>query len=101
MGALTRRTDDGIDAMLDPLPVVRPARPDRVHLRRRRDAARPARPMRREAAGSTYVYLRDNPCGPHDELWYHGAGCRSWFKVRATRARTTIVASALRCGSGA
>lgn len=26
-----------------------------------------------------YVYLRDNPAGPHRELWYHGAGCRSWL----------------------
>ena len=23
-----------------------------------------------------FVYLRDNPCGPHDELWLHSAGCR-------------------------
>ena len=29
-----------------------------------------------------YVYLRDNPAGPHDELWYHGAGCRGWLRVR-------------------
>ena len=28
-----------------------------------------------------YVYLRDNPAGPHRELWYHGAGCRSWLVV--------------------
>ncbi len=29
---------------------------------------------------TAYVYLRDNPAGPHRELWYHGAGCRpgSW-----------------------
>lgn len=26
-----------------------------------------------------YVYFRDNPAGPHSELWYHGAGCRSWL----------------------
>ena len=29
-----------------------------------------------------YVYLRDNPKGPHVELWQHSAGCRSWIKVR-------------------
>ncbi len=29
-----------------------------------------------------YAYLRDNPEGAHDELWYHGSGCRSWLKVR-------------------
>jgi sarcosine oxidase subunit delta len=27
------------------------------------------------------VYLRDNPAGPLDELWYHGAGCRTWLRV--------------------
>ena len=33
-----------------------------------------------------YVYLRDNPSGPHRELWYHGAGCRRWLIVtRNTR----------------
>ncbi len=29
-----------------------------------------------------YVYLRDNPAGPHDELWYHSAGCHAWLVVR-------------------
>jgi heterotetrameric sarcosine oxidase delta subunit len=28
-----------------------------------------------------YVYLRPNPAGPHEEFWYHGAGCRSWLIV--------------------
>jgi sarcosine oxidase subunit delta len=33
-----------------------------------------------------YVYLRDNPAGPHRELWYHGASCRVWLIVeRDTR----------------
>ncbi|MFG1421433.1 sarcosine oxidase subunit delta [Roseixanthobacter liquoris] len=33
-----------------------------------------------------YVYLRDNPAGPHEELWYHAAGCRQWLVVsRDTR----------------
>jgi methylglutamate dehydrogenase subunit B len=32
------------------------------------------------------VYLRDNPAGPHVELWYHNAGCRTWLRVtRDTR----------------
>jgi methylglutamate dehydrogenase subunit B len=32
------------------------------------------------------VYLRDNPAGPHSELWYHLSGCRSWLRVaRDTR----------------
>jgi heterotetrameric sarcosine oxidase delta subunit len=28
------------------------------------------------------VYLRNNPAGLHDELWYHASGCRSWLRVR-------------------
>jgi methylglutamate dehydrogenase subunit B len=28
------------------------------------------------------VYLRDNPAGPHEELWYHASGCRGWLRVR-------------------
>ena len=47
-----------------------------------------------ESAWSDYVYLRDNPRGPHDELWYHGGGCRSWLKVRRDTATHDILASA-------
>ena len=33
-----------------------------------------------------YVYLRENPSGLHQELWFHGSGCRSWLVVtRNTR----------------
>lgn len=28
-----------------------------------------------------YVYLRDNPAGEHQELWYHEQGDRSWLVV--------------------
>lgn len=32
------------------------------------------------------VHIRPNPAGMHEELWYHGAGCRSWLTVtRDTR----------------
>ena len=47
-----------------------------------------------ETAWVDYVYLRDNPCGPHDELWLHSAGCRSWFKVRRDTRTHDILASA-------
>ena len=47
-----------------------------------------------EAAWFDYVYLRDNPRGPHDELWLHSAGCRSWFKVRRDTRTHDILASA-------
>jgi len=39
-----------------------------------------------------YVYLRDNPAGPHRELWYHAAGCQAWLVV-ARDTRTHDVAS--------
>lgn len=28
-----------------------------------------------------YAHLRDNPAGPHRELWYHGQGCQAWLVV--------------------
>ncbi len=34
-----------------------------------------------------YSYLRDNPAGPHQELWYHEQGDRSFLVV--TRDTTT------------
>ena len=41
-----------------------------------------------------YVYLRDNPAGPHRELWYHAQGCRSWLRVeRDTRTHRLAGAS--------
>ncbi len=46
-----------------------------------------------EAAWFDYVYLRDNPSGPHLELWLHSAGCRSWFKVRRDTRTHDILAS--------
>lgn len=41
-----------------------------------------------------FVYLRDNPNGPHDELWIHGAACRRWFKVRRDTTTHHILGSA-------
>lgn len=28
-----------------------------------------------------YVYLRNNPAGPHREYWYHSGGCHAWLIV--------------------
>ncbi len=37
------------------------------------------------------VYLRANPAGPHEELWYHVFGCRSWLNVtRNTRTHEIL-----------
>jgi len=32
-------------------------------------------------AWQRYVYDRDNPCGPHAELWHHNHGCRQWLEI--------------------
>ena len=37
-------------------------------------------------AWTDYVYLRDNPRGPHREYWQHVHGCREWVIV----ARDTL-----------
>ena len=34
-----------------------------------------------------YTYLRENPAGTHQELWYHEQGDRSWLVV--TRSTLT------------
>ena len=41
-----------------------------------------------------YIYIRDNPAGPLDELWLHSAGCRQWFKVRRDTRTHEILGSA-------
>lgn len=35
-----------------------------------------------QALFAEYMYLRENPAGWHQELWYHASGCRCWIKVR-------------------
>jgi sarcosine oxidase subunit delta len=40
------------------------------------------------------IYVRDNPAGPHHELWYHASGCRSWLRVlRNTRTHEILAVS--------
>ena len=46
-----------------------------------------------EETWTQYVYVRDNPCGPHDELWFHGTSCRRWFVVRRDTRTHEILAS--------
>ena len=47
-----------------------------------------------EAAFNEYVYIRDNPAGPHEELWLHSAGCRQWFVVSRDTRTHEILGSA-------
>ena len=69
--------------LLDPLPLVRAARRDRVPLRRPGAASPyPADPdALTDAEWAEYLFLRDNPKGPFAERWVHSAGCRRWFNV--------------------
>ena len=44
-----------------------------------------------DADPNDFVYRRDNPAGPHRELWFHAAGCRRWFAVtRDTRTNAFL-----------
>jgi methylglutamate dehydrogenase subunit B len=56
-------------------------------------AKRPA-PDAPEEAWVHFVYIRDNPAGPHEELWQHSAGCRQWVRVRRDTRTHEILASA-------
>ena len=47
-----------------------------------------------ESVWFDYVYLRDNPAGPHAEWWMHSAGCRQWFRVRRDTRTHEVLASA-------
>jgi heterotetrameric sarcosine oxidase delta subunit len=38
------------------------------------------------------VYLRENPAGRHQELWYHAFGCRSWLVVTRDTSTHEILA---------
>ena len=61
-----------------------------------------AKPVRPDPASSnaldqfnTYVYVRDNPIGPLEELWYHGSACQAWLRVtRDTRTHEILTARA-------
>jgi sarcosine oxidase subunit delta len=41
-----------------------------------------------------YVYLRNNPRGPHREHWQHVAGCRAWLAVERDTLTHAILAVA-------
>ena len=38
-----------------------------------------------------YVYIRDNPRGPHQEYWHHAHGCRQWLRVTRNTLTHEIV----------
>lgn len=59
------------------------------------DLARPFEPENADdAQWADYVYMRDNPRGPHDEVWQHSAGCRRWIAVRRNTLTHDVIATA-------
>lgn len=42
-----------------------------------------------------YVFMRDNPRGPHREYWHHVTGCRQWIVVERNTLDHTISGSFL------
>lgn len=59
------------------------------------DVARPHDPASLDdMQWADYVYLRDNPRGPHDEIWQHSAGCRRWVAVRRDTLTHEVIATA-------
>jgi heterotetrameric sarcosine oxidase delta subunit len=46
------------------------------------------------------VYIRDNPAGRYEELWYHASACRSWLRVTRDTRTHEIFAVELARGAG-
>lgn len=38
-----------------------------------------------------YVYVFDNPKGPHREFWQHTFGCRRWFVLERDTATNIVL----------
>ena len=66
-------------------------------MRRSRGPADPASAS--DAEWFAYVYLRDNPRGPHRELWFHEFGCEQWIEVARDTLTHEIAATRPRSAS--
>jgi sarcosine oxidase subunit delta len=53
-----------------------------------------------EARFVEWLYLRDNPCGPNREHWYHASGCRRWLLVERDTRTHAILGAAFSDGGG-
>lgn len=51
-----------------------------------------------DAALTAYLYERENPIGPHRELWVHRHGCGSWIEVERDTMNHGISATVLADG---
>lgn len=47
------------------------------------------------AAWHGYLHLRDNPCGPTRDLWYHEHGCGAWLALTRDTASHEVHAVTL------
>ena len=47
-----------------------------------------------DEAWHDYVFIRDNPAGPHAEYWQHLGGCRQWLTVLRDTTTHEILATA-------
>jgi len=48
-----------------------------------------------------YLYIRDNPAGAFEELWYHAQGCRNWLRVRRNTVTHAIAGAQFAKGPAA
>ena len=48
-----------------------------------------------------YVYLRDNPRGPHREWWLHHGGCGRWIRVTRDTATHAVLGAEPAAGPAA
>jgi heterotetrameric sarcosine oxidase delta subunit len=73
--------------MLIPCPWCGPRDESEFHYGGAAGVAYPADPAGlSDAEWARYLFFRDNPKGPFEERWSHGAGCRRWF----TMVRDTV-----------
>lgn len=43
----------------------------------------------------SYLYLRDDPAGPHREHWHHTLGCRIWLEVERDTTTNAVISAQL------
>ncbi|MFN3938284.1 MAG: sarcosine oxidase subunit delta [Gemmobacter sp.] len=51
------------------------------------------------ATWDSYIHLRDNPAGPHRDLWYHEP-CGTWVAVRRNTVTHAVEGSEAVAGTG-
>lgn len=44
---------------------------------------------------TAYLYLRDDPHGPHSEYWHHTLGCRMWLTVERDTTTDEVLGASL------